>query len=186
MLLNNYKESNLFTNSNFLTETSNTGVFAYRGELVLIEGGLGDDKGHAKPPLEVMRGAALLADAKLKMVIGGFDQLSSLSVFVEKYKADFAPDMKVVLYVVNIKEPLQVEIEGITFVLIPLVQGLPWNEIIEELYLEKSDFKGQSSADKVFTIYDKLQSYSPKYPLVSLDDALAATTDAVREALGAV
>lgn len=186
MPLNKYKESGLLFNSNFLEESSEAGVFGYRGELVLVEGGVGDAMGHAKPPVEVMRGVALLGGDKLKMVIGAIDQLALINAFVEKYQADFASDMKAVLFVVNIKDPVQVVVEGINFVLIPLVQGVPWNEIIDELGLEKSDFKGQSASDKIVTLCNELQSYTPKYPTVTLDEALAAATDSVREVWGAV
>ena len=61
-----------------------------------------------------------------------------------------------------------------------------WNEVMDELALEKSDFKGLSAADKVVTLYKELSGYKPKYPHVSLDEALSNTTDAVREAWGAV
>lgn len=185
MLLNNYNDAKLMSNSNFLSETSSQGVFAYRGDLVLVEGGT-DDKGHSKPPLAIIRGVALLADTKLKMLVGSLDQLSLINTFLEKYKTDFDPEMKVVLYVVNIEKPVQVVIEGINFVLIPLVQGVPWNEVIEELSLEKSDFKGQSPADKMLTLYDNLQDYAPKYPTVTLDEALSSATETVRELWGAV
>ncbi|MES9965664.1 MAG: hypothetical protein ABW074_00155 [Sedimenticola sp.] len=186
MALQKYKESGLLFNNNFLDETSESGIYGYRGELVLVEGGIADAKGHAKPPEEVMRGVAILADEKIKMLIGAIDQLKSLSTFIEKYKDDFTPDMEVVLYVVNIDNPIQVEVEGINFVLIPLVQGVPWNEMIDELGLEKSDFKGQSAADKILTLYNEIKDYKPKYPIASLDDALASTNDTVREGWGAV
>lgn len=186
MPLEKYKQSGLLFNSNFLEKTSEAGISGYRGELVLIEGEIGDAKGHSKPPVEVMRGVVLLADDKLKMMVGALDQLESISQLLEKYSADFAADMQAVLFVVNIKEGMQVDINGINFVLIPLVQGVPWNEIIDELALEKSDFKGQSPADKIITVYNELKSYAPKYPKVSLDEALAQTTDTVRHLWGAV
>lgn len=186
MPLDKYKEAGLLFNVNFLEKTSEAGLAGYRGELVLIEGESGDARGHARPPVEVMRGVVILADDQLKMVIGALDQLASLTTFTEKYKSDFADGMLVVLFVVNIKSRCQVEIDGIRFMLIPLVQGVPWNEIIDELALEKSDFKGQSSADKILTLYNELLRYDPKSPTVALDDALAATTDTVREAWGAV
>ena len=186
MPLDKYKEAGLLFNTNFLSATSDAGTSGYRGELVLIEGGVADAKGHAKPPVEVMRGVALLGDEKLKLVVGAIDQLESLNTFIEKYKDDFSPDMKAVIYVVNIKESVQIELEGINFVLIPLVQGVPWNEVLDELALEKSDFKGQSAADKVLTLYKELQSYSPKYPSSTMDEAMANTTDVVREGWGAV
>lgn len=186
MPLDKYKQAGLLFNMNFLDKTSEAGVSAYRGELVLIEGEAGDAKGHAKPPIEVMRGVVILADDKLKMLIGAIDQLAMLPTFIEKYKADLSPGMKAVLFVVNIKSRCQVEIDGINFILIPLVQGVPWNEIIDELALEKSDFKGQSSADKLLTVYKELQAYDPKSPSISLDEALASTTAVTREAWGAV
>jgi len=186
MPLDKYKESGLLFNINFLEKTSEAGVFGYRGELVLIEGEIGDAKGHAKPPIEVMRGIVMLADDKVKLLIGALDRLQSLPTFVGKYGADFASDMTAVLFVVNIKTRAQVIIDGTTFILIPLVNGVPWNEIIDELAMEKSDFKGQSSADKILTVYQALQSYAPKSSSISLDEALAATTNTIREVAGAV
>jgi hypothetical protein len=186
MPLDKYKDAGLLFNVNFLEKTSEAGLFGYRGELILVEGGAGDAMGHAKPPLEVMRGVVMLADDKVKMIVGALDQLELLTTFIEKYQGDFASDMKAVMFVVNIKNRSQVVIDGINFILIPLVQGVTWNEIIDELALEKSDFKGQSSADKILTVYNELQSYNPKSPTVSLDEALAATTAAVRAEFGAV
>jgi hypothetical protein len=185
MPLEKYKAADLFYNSNFLEETSEAGTKGYRGDLVIVQGEL-DDKGHHMPPISVMRGAVLLGSDKLKMMIGNLDQAEQLPDLVEKYKEDFAPDMKSMLFVVNIKDPAQVELEGITFTLIPLVQGVAWNEAIDELALEKSDFKGQSSADKIMTVYKEMLSYKPKYPKVELDEVLANTTEAVREGWGAV
>lgn len=186
MLLQKLKDSNLLFNSNFLENTSSAGISAYRGELTLVAGEVADEKGHAKPPVEVMLGAALLADEKLLMLIGQIEKMSSLPTLIEKYKADFADNMLSVIYVVNLEKPMQVKLEGINLVLIPLVQGVPWNEIIDELGLEKSDFKGQSSADKVYTLYTELKGYKPKYPAATLEQALAATNNETREGWGAV
>lgn len=185
-LLETYKSSNLLFNSNFLEATSQPGTMGYRGELVLVEGAIADALGHSKPPVEIMRGVALLADAKLKMVMGALDKLALIQTFVDKYSADFDASIKIVLFVVDIESPMQVEIQGVMFTLIPLVQGVPWNELLDELGLEKSDFKGQSAADKIVTLADELKSYKPKYPVVELDAALAATTDTVREGWGAI
>lgn len=186
MLLNSYKDSGLLFNTNFVDETSTAGLFGFRGELVLVQGEVADDKGHHKPPVEVMLGAVLLADEKIKLLIGQLEDIASLPTLAEKYSDDFAPDVIVLVYVVNLSSELQVKIGATNFVLIPLVQGVPWNEVIDELGLEKSDFKGQSSADKIVTLYDEMKGYKPKYPEGSLDDALASVTEAKREGWGAV
>ena len=186
MPLARYKAEGLLFNQNFLEATSTDGLSGFRGELVLVQGEIADDKGHHKPPVEVMRGVAMLADEKLKLVVGSIDDITMLSTFIDKYQADFADDMLALIYVVNIETSVQVDINGINFVLIPLLQGVPWNEAIDELALEKSDFKGQSAADKIITLCDEMKSYKPKYPAASLDDVLASATDVKREGWGAV
>lgn len=186
MILQKYQESDLLFNSNFLAETSGAGMMAYRGELVLVAGEQGDAKGHKKPPKEVVYGSVLLGDDKLKMVIGWLNTVKEVSDFIGKYKADFADDCIVVLYVINAKDEAQLEVDGVKIAMIPLASGVPWNEIIEELGLEKSDFKGQTPADKVTTLFDEIKTHTFKYPASSLDDAIAVSTDRVRENWGAI
>ena len=186
MPLESYKANGLLFNQNFLDSTSTAGVSGFRGELVLVEGEIADDKGHHKPPVEIMRGAIILADEKIKLLIGAIDDIAMLKTLIDKYSSDFADDMLAVVYVVNIESPAQVDVNGVNFVLIPLTQGVPWNETIDELGLEKSDFKGQSAADKIVTLADEMKSYKPKYAASSLDDVLASATSTVREGWGAV
>jgi len=186
MSLQRYKDNHLLFNINFLEASSTPGLLGYRGELVLVEGEVADAKGHAKPPVDVMRGVAMLADEQVKFLIGAIDQLNAFDDFLQKYQADFAPDMAALIYVVNLKSPVTVVAGGVRFILIPLVQGVPWNEVIDELGLEKSDFKGQSAADKIVTLYGELKRYKPKYPEVALDDLYGMTNEVVREGWGAV
>lgn len=187
MSLEQYEQSHLLFNTNFKDKTSEAGMEAYRGELVLVENEK-DDKGHPKPPLAVMRHAVILTkDDKLCFVVGCIDELSYLDSFIEKYKSDFADDMKVLFFVVNITKSMQLEIDGINYVLIPLTEGVAWNELTEELALEKSDFKGQSPADKIVTAYEEFKSgYTPKYDTVSYQEAMASVADIKRAPVGAV
>ena len=187
MALQQYEQQGLLFNTNFLEKTKDEQAFGYRGELVLIEGEVADDQGRTKPPVAIMRHAILLdKDDKLVFVVGILDQLELLPTFIEKYKDDFASDIRVLLYVVNLTEAMQVEMEGIKFILIPLTEGVAWNELIDELCLEKSDFKGQAPAQKIVTAYDEFGSYSPKYPAMAYDDAVGKTADIKWQTHGAV
>lgn len=186
MLLNHYNASDLLFYTNFLEETSTPGLWGYRGDLVLKGGEAADEKGHTLPPQAVMRAAVILADDKMKMLIGGLDDIHNLPVLVEKYQNDFADGMKSMIFVVNINNPAQVLIGSTLFYLIPLVQGVPWNECMEELALEKGDFKGQSPADKLVTMWENLQQYKPRYTLKELDAVLTDLSSAKREVWGAV
>ena len=185
MILDQYKANNLFFNTNFFEATSKPGLYGYRGDLVIVDGGL-DDKGHPNPPVEILRGAVVLADEKIHLLIGSLDSAAMLPVFMDKYASDLADDAKLMLFIVNASEAAQYDFNGNLIPIIPLVQGVCWNEAIDELALEKSDFKGQSPADKIDTLYKEMKSYKPKSPVKTLDEVLAATNSEVREAWGAV
>jgi len=187
MLLNRYEQDALLFNSNFSEETREAGMMAYRGELVIIEGEIGDAQGRRKPPVAVMRHGVLLTQGdSLVMLVGCLDSLSLLEPLLEKYGKDLAADAKVLLYVVDITKAMQVEANGIDIVLIPLTNGVAWNELMDELILEKSDFKGQSAADKVVTAWKAFADYRPKYPKLAMAEAMENTADIKREAFGAV
>ena len=185
MILDQYKSGNLLFNSNFCEATSEAGLSGYRGDLVLVDGGL-DDKGHPNPPQELLRGAVILAGEKIQMLIGSLDRIDLLPTLLEKFQGDFADNIDVMLFVVNAAERAQFDIGGTVITIIPLVQGVCWNEAIDELALEKSDFKGQSPADKVYTLSQEMKSYKAKGAVKTLDELLAATTNQKREAWGAV
>jgi len=187
MLIDTYEENQLLINVNFKAAADAPGTQGYRGELVLIEGEVADAKGRRKPPHAVLRNAVLLSvNDKIQFICGCLDRIDLLPVFVEKYKADFAADMGALLFVVNITRPMQVELEGVSFVLIPLVEGIAWNELVDELRLDKADFKGQSSAQKIVTVWNEFKSYKSKAESLSLQEAAAFTADVKREGYGAV
>ena len=187
MALDKYEQQGLLFNTNFLEQMADGNTLGYRGELVLIEGEVADDKGRTKPPVALIRHAILLdKNDKLVFVVGIIDQLELLNSFMEKYQQDFADDIQVLLYVVNLTEAMQLDINGVHFVLIPLTEGVAWNELIDELCMEKSDFKGQSPAEKIVTAYDAFKSYAPKYPSVEFDYARSKTADIKWQTHGAV
>jgi hypothetical protein len=186
MLLDTYETQGLLYNSNF-KESAGAGLQAYRGDLVLIEGEVADAMGRRKPPLATLVGAVLLADeTHLKFVAGSLDEIAHLPAFIEKYQAQFAPGMSALLYVVNISQALRVEAAGIQFILLPLSDGLVWNELVDELGLDKSDFKGQSGGQKVLTLYQASGKYRPRGEAATLEQALSRATAAKRAYHGAV
>jgi uncharacterized protein (DUF4213/DUF364 family) len=113
--------------------------------------------------------------------------LDLLPVLVEKYKADISEDCNALIYVENIGKGLQVELEGVNYKLMPFKQGLVWNGLLEELYIEKSELKNQSAEVKVAIAFAASKSYKPKSPLVSFAEAEANTIVVIKEAaVGAI
>ena len=190
MLLNRYDESALLTNANIKEKTTTPNLDAFRGDLVLEEGEIADSLGRRLPPVSFIKQVALLAGVDKIIFISGFlEKLEYLPLFYEKYGTDVADDLVAVFYMENIPKSIQTEYRGIHHVLLPMIEGegTVWNELNEELALEKTDFKGQSAADKVITVYNTVKTdYHPKYPAVTFDEALAQIIEVKKELRGAV
>ncbi|AEF99864.1 hypothetical protein [Methylomonas methanica] len=177
MLIENLDKEGLTFITNVLGETSEKGVWAYRGDLVLIQGSFREGSAtDRKPPELLLRQTAILADSEKFIFLNGlFDELQHISIFIEKYKAFLTPDTLTLFYVENIEIPMQIELEGVTFRLLPYKEGMVWNETMETLYIEKADLKGQSAEDKVVTVYEAAKSYKAKGETLSFEDALGKT-----------
>jgi len=189
MLLDTYQSNGLLTVTLVHGQTSKAGVYAYRGDLVLKEGALRDGSTTDRKPPEALliHSALIIEDDKIKFINGLLPVLDLLPVFVEKYKADIADDCTALIYVENIGKDLQVELAGITYKLMRYKEGLVWNELLEALYIEKSELKNQSAEDKVAIAYAAAKTYNPKSPLVTYEEAQANTIVVVKDAaVGAI
>lgn len=189
MLLEDYQAQGLLTVTLVNGQTSTAGVYAYRGDLVLKEGSLREGSTTDRKPPEALliHSALIIENDKIKFVNGLIPKLDLLPVFIEKYQADLAADCIALIYVENITKGLQVELGGIVYKLLPYKEGLVWNEILEELYIEKSELKNQSPEDKVAIAYAAAKTYKPKTPLVSYAEAEANTFVVVKDAsVGAI
>lgn len=185
MLLDQYQEKVWLYNTNMRGVAD--GFEVYRGDLVLKEGEIADDQGRRKPPLCGVKEAVLVAkDDKLKFVSGFVDELDDLELLPDLHAGYLADDVLMLFFVANLGKALKSTVAGKSAYLIPMQRGIVWNELIEELRLEKSDFKGQSGEEKIVTLYEAFKDYKPKYPEVSWDEAAGSTVDEKREVWGAV
>lgn len=176
MIIKNYEQEGRLLNISFVEEASTAGYAGFRGRLALAVGEVADESGNRKPPGIVMEHVVLMSrEDKLIFAAGSLNKLAQLNDFVAMYKDDFSPEMLAIMYVVDLTAALQVELEGINFALIPMQEGITWNELLDEAGLEKNDVKRLSSADKVYTVWDELKSFKPKGNKVSFDEALTMT-----------
>ena len=185
MLFDSYEQKGLLFNMNF--KESEDGFAAYRGDLVLELGEVGDAHGHRKPPVYTIKNTIVLAEKdKIKLYVGSLDELSLLPKMLDYYKTDFAADVRIILFVVNINKPMVIETDGLNIAAIGMQEGLIWNELIDIAALDKSDFKGQSATEKIVTVYKALSDYKPKGNKVSFADALTRTVELKRAGRGPV
>ncbi len=185
MLFDAYEQKGFLFNMNF--KESENGYAAYRGDLVLELGEVGDALGHRKPPTATIKNTIVLAEKdKIKLYVGSLDDLASLPKVLTYYQADFAPDVKIILFVVNIDKPLVIELGGLSIAAIGMQEGLIWNELIDLAALDKGDFKGQSASEKIVTVYKALSDFKPKGDKVSFEEALNRTVELKRAGRGPV
>ncbi|MGR9115571.1 MAG: hypothetical protein ACU85E_07375 [Gammaproteobacteria bacterium] len=183
MLLESYNKKGLLSITSVLGATSESGKFAFRGDLVLKEGELleGSQRDRKTPEFVIHQSLALASEDKLLFVSGLFYELDKLAMFVDKYKEALTPDTLLLFYVENIDEKMKVSFEGFTFLLVPYPGGMVWNELLEELYIEKSDLKGQSAEDKVITVFEAAKDFDTKSAALSLEDASLKTVEVVKD-----
>lgn len=185
MLFDTYDTNGLLFNMNF--KESDGKYAAYRGDLVLGLGEVGDAGGHRLPPTHTIKNTVVLAeDDKIKLYVGSLDDLADLPRVIQYYKADFAADVRLFIFVVNIAKPLIIELDGLSFIAISMQEGLIWNELIDMAALEKGDFKGQSPVEKIVTVYKALSDYKTKGDKVSYDEALTRVVELKRAGRGPV
>jgi hypothetical protein len=185
MLFDAYEQKGLLFNMNF--KESEGSFAAYRGDLVLELGEVGDANGHRKPPVFTIKNTIVLADNdKIKLYVGSLDELSLLPRVLSYYQADFAADVRIILFVVNINKPLVIELGGLSIATIGMQEGLIWNELIDIAALDKGDFKGQSATQKIVTVHKALSDYKPKGDKVTYEDALTRTVELKRAGRGPV
>lgn len=189
MLLETYQAKGLLTVTLVNGQTSKAGVYAYRGDLVLKEGALREGSSTDRKPPEslLIHSALLIENDKIKFINGLLPELALLPLLVAKYQEDIAADCVALIYVENIAKEMLVTLEGVSYQLIPFKSGLVWNELLELLYIEKSDLKSKSAEDKVAVAYAEAKTYKSKGEKVSYANAAENTIEVVKEeAVGAV
>lgn len=185
MLFDAYEQKGLLFNMNF--KETHGAYAAYRGDLVLQLGEVGDALGHRKPPVDTIKNTIVLAENdKIKLYVGSLDELSLIPKLIDYYQQDFADDVLVILFVVNINKPLVINIAELNIAAIGMQEGLIWNELIDLAALDKGDFKGQSASEKIITVYKALHDFKPKGDSVSFEEALTRTVELKRAGRGPV
>lgn len=188
MLLKTYEEKCLLCNLSVNGATTQADTYAYRGDLVLAEGEIADDAGRRLPPTAVVKQATVLVKGdKISMISGIIVELAQVPLFVERYRQDLAADLKVLFYVQDLTKSLITELDGITIILLPhLDGGAAWQTLMDDLRMDKDDFKGQTAEDKVITMAEGLADYKPKLDTLSFEQCLTFVSKIQREHRGPV
>lgn len=188
MLFKDYEARGLLFNTNLTERCTTEALDVYRGELILVEGEVSDSSGRRAPPACVLQQAVAMADDKqLRFLSGSLVEVARVATVLEKYGQELFVGSLVILFVFDLAKPLTVSTPQCTVHLLPLEEGLTWNELVDLAALEKGDLKSLSSADKVLAVYRELIGFRPRGTSdVTLPQALAASTGRQRVLRGPV
>lgn len=183
MLFDTYNSKGLLSITSVLGEAGGSGQFAFRGDLVLKEGELreGSERDRKPPEIVIHQAVALAGSEKLLFVSGLVYELQDLSLFFDKYQGDMTDETVLLFYVEDIADKMKLSYDGLTLELVPYPGGMVWNELLEELYLEKSDLKGQSAEEKVVTAYEAAKDFDTKAAPIGFEEALGKTIEVVKD-----
>mgnify|MGYP000125437959 CR=1 FL=1 len=157
--------------------THQPGRFGFRGDIALkFQAKLADE---ARPPevsAEQVIATAQAGEAHLGFVAGFLLSFESLKLVAEVLGELLVPQGRYFFFVdnIDISKKYTVAYAGVTFHILPIDEATVYNELLELLYLEKTELKKLDTAGKTDRIADKALAFSQRFTPISYDDCLAA------------
>jgi hypothetical protein len=165
-------EGRLF-NSVLKGPTKKAGRFGFRGDLALkFQAKMADE---ARPPeiaAEQIIAAANAGEAHIAFMAGFLLSFEYLHLVAEALGDLLSPAGKYIFYVdnIDISKKYVCEYGGATFYILPIDEATVYNEVLELLYLEKTELKKLDTAGKTDAIADKAVSFSATFPKITFEE----------------
>jgi len=165
-------EGRLF-NSVLKGPTKKAGRFGFRGDLALkFQAKMADE---ARPPeiaAEQIIAAANAGESHIAFLAGFLLSFEYLHLVAEALGDLLSPAGKYIFYVdnIDISKKYICEYGGATFYILPIDEATVYNEVLELLYLEKTELKKLDTAGKTDAIADKAVSFSASFPKITFEE----------------
>ena len=158
----------------FSGPTQKANRYGFRGELGLkVPPSVAGEK---RPP-EIKAGQVIFAAEgdSLVFLTLHIDSLAYLDLVRETFGAALTPAGKYFIFAgnVDISKKYQLEFEGVTFYVLPLDEATVYNEILDQLYLEKNDLKKLPNEGKIDAIVAAAGSSRGGFPVTPYAQALS-------------
>jgi hypothetical protein len=162
-------------NSVLKAETHHAGRFGFRGDIALkFQTKLADE---ARPPeicAEQIIAAGDVGQTQLSFCCGFLLSFEYLTLVAEVLGDLLSPSGKYFFYCdnVDLAKRYQIDYGGTTFYVLPIDEATVYNEMLELLYLEKTELKRLDTAGKTDAIVDKAMAFTQSFPKISFEEAL--------------
>lgn len=151
------------------------GRFGFRGELALrFAAKLADE---ARPPeltCDQVMAVATRGDDKLPFFCGWLLSFESLKDVAEALGDTLSAGGKYFLYCDNIdlSKKYQVPYKGAMFYVLPILENTVYNEMLELLYLEKTELKKKDTAGKLDAVANAAQKFDVTFDTITYEEGL--------------
>ncbi|MCK7499376.1 MAG: hypothetical protein MZW92_59765 [Comamonadaceae bacterium] len=163
-------------NSVLKAPTHKAGRFGFRGDLALkFQAKLADE---ARPPeisCEQVIAAAQAGAPTIGFFCGFLLSFEYLKLVAEVIGEQLSPEGKYFLFCDNIdlSKRYQVEYGGASFYVLPIDEATVYNEMLELLYLEKTELKRLDTAGKTDAVTERALAFQDSFPKISYEEGLA-------------
>ena len=163
-------------NSVLKAPTRTPGRFGFRGDLALkFPAKLADE---ARPPeisCEQVIAAAHAGQPQVAVFCGFLLSFEYLKLVAEVLGEALSPHGKYFLFCDNIdlSKRYDVAYGGATFHVLPIDEATVYNEMLELLYLDKTELKRLDTAGKTDAIVERALAFADRFPTISYEEGLA-------------
>lgn len=158
----------------FSGPTQKADRYGFRGELGLkFPPSLAGEK---RPP-EIKADQVIFAaeGEQLVFLTLHVDSLAHLDLVRETFGAALTPAGKYIIFAgnVDLAKKYKLDLDGVSFHVLPLDEATVYNEVLDLLYLERGDLKKQPNEGKIDAIVGAAASFTGGFPLTPYAQALA-------------
>jgi len=169
------EEEGRLLNPVFKGPTHKSGRFGFRGELALRFAAKMADE--ARPPeltCDQVMAAAQDGESTVGFFAGYLLSFEHLKDVAEALGTALKPAGKYFLFCNNIdlSKKYQVPYKGTMFYVLPIDEATVYNELLELLYLEKTELKKLDTAGKLDAVADAALKYDVTFDMITYDEGL--------------
>ncbi|PPD43374.1 MAG: hypothetical protein CTY15_10100 [Methylocystis sp.] len=156
--------------------TEKPGRFGFRGEVALkFQEQLADEKRPPERSVDQVIAIANVGEPTIPFFACYLHSFEWLTELAEVTKGLFTPEGKYFIFCNNIDllAKYEVEIDGVTFNVLPIDEATVYNELLELLYLDKGDLKKFSTGGKTDAIADAALGFNARFDVISYAQGVA-------------
>lgn len=150
--------------------TEKAGRIGFRGEIALkFAQQFSDEKRPPELSADQVIATAVVGEPTIEFLSCYLHTFESLATLASVLKGLLGPNGKYFIFCNNIDllSKYQVEIDDVTFHILPIDEATVYNELLELLYLDKGSLKKRSTAGKTDAVADAALGFNQSFDVIS-------------------